>query len=239
MKNITRTFIISNIVSAVVLVSTIPLLVGQKTDILNNKQDIWKGILLLLTFLLGFVLRIMKSIEVAKNGKRSLSIIEKLFLGVLFMFALSSSLNFASISSIYIFGSHDSDGGMTYTIILILSSIFILLFEAFMVFADVAHVPTKPKKSINFLYGYYMSAGIALSWDVSIIGGDSGLSLGMENLWSELGAYVLLALMMILSIQRLFWFEVFINSNGWRDNLKVVSSIVLVLICAIVPLFFI
>jgi hypothetical protein len=41
-----------------------------------------------------------------------------------------------------------------------------------------------------------------------------------------------------MSVQRLFWHEVFINSLGWEDNLKVIASCILVLVSAIIPLFF-
>jgi hypothetical protein len=239
MNKITRTFIISNIISAIVLVVSIPLLGDQKAAILDAEQNYWKGIPLLLTFLFGFVLRILKAREVTKNGAGSLSIFEKIFLGAMFLFALSASMNFTFVSSIYLFGSSGSDSPVAFTATLLIVSMFILLYEAVMVFSGDSNGPVKPKKWLNPLYSSYMAAGIALSWDVSIVGGSSGLSFGMENFWSELTAHIFLALMMILSIQRLFWFEIFLSSNGWRDNLIVAGSLVLVLACAIGPLFFI
>lgn len=240
MKRVTRSFIISNIISSVILVLSIPLLTSSRAEISNGQQNLWKGIALLLILLLGFFIRVVKAREVANNGVGSLTIIERLFLGVIVVFGLAEIMNFSFISSIYFFGSHDADDTQFYTISLILISFIVLVYEWIMIFYKKSRDPSLwQKKWLNPLYSFYVGSVIGLSWDVMIVGANLELSIDMDNFWSEFFAAIMFAIVMVISAQRLFWFEIFLNSAGWKDNLKVIASLVLVLVCAIAPLFYV
>ncbi|MFT5779752.1 MAG: hypothetical protein ACI837_002711 [Crocinitomicaceae bacterium] len=241
MKNITTRFVLTNIVSAIVLIISLPLVHQERQELIDDKQDVLKGAVILGTFILGFILRIIKSKAVSVASTGEMSFLEKMFLGLLFLFSLSATINFVMISSTYLYGDGmSSQGQMIYGISLMMISVCIIFYEAAMVLSSGSNYSKdKPKRKwVDPLYSYYIGFGIALSWDVMVVGGSSGLSFDMENFWSEFIATIFLALMMVVSIQRLFWFEVFTSSTGWKDNLKVIASVVLVLASAIVPLFY-
>ncbi|MFT5858908.1 MAG: hypothetical protein ACI865_001002 [Flavobacteriaceae bacterium] len=218
----------------------IPMLASQKIQILNKERDFWMGTVILVAMLVGFIVRIVKVREVANCRTGAMSFFENLFLGLLLIFGINVSLNLTMISCIYFFGATDTDNATVYIVSLMSISILILFYEAVKIFAPNSFKSSiTRKKWLNPFYTYYVGMGIALSWDISIVGGSSGLSYAMHNFWSEFTANIFLALMMVVSVQRLFWFEVFINSAGWKDNLKVFASLILVIASAVVPLFFI
>ncbi|MDG1427769.1 MAG: hypothetical protein P8H56_04980 [Crocinitomicaceae bacterium] len=240
MKRVTRTFIISNIISAIALVLALPGLSEQRDDMWSGKQDESKAYALLIAILVGFVTRVMKAREVAKNGVGQTSTFEKLFLCLLVVFGISVSLNFTMFSCSYFFGGPSSTSATVYIVSLMGTSIIIMFYEAAVILGAVQYKPSVvQKKWLNPMHSFYVGMGVALSWDIMIVGGSNGLSYGMENFWSEFVASIFLALMMVVSVQRLFWFEVFLNSAGWKDNLKVLASLVVVIACALIPLFYI
>lgn len=239
MKSINSRFIASNIVTSVILIFSIPLLEKQQ-DTIYDGTDVTQGLFLLAILVLGFFLRIKKSREIARNRpKKKLNVVEKILLTLFFVFGILPSINFTfgGFHLIYEETSKAGEPGMIIQVSLMMLSFAVLFYEAAMVLGASPKF-ARQTKWLDPMYSFYIGSAIAFSWDVMIVGGGSKLEWGMEDFWSEFIATTFLAIMFIMSIQRLLWYEVFKNSSGWKDNLKVIASFVLVLATAITPLFF-
>jgi len=240
MKSINSRFVVSNIVTSIILILSIPLLENQQNKVFHE-TDMIQGVFILFVFILGLFLRIKKSRDIARNvPSKKLNVIEKIFLTLFFIFGISTSINFTFGSFSYMYGKLDyvPDTGKVFQICLMMFSFFVLFYEVYMVSGEANPKLAKQTKWLDPLYSFYIGIAIAFSWDVMIVGGHSKLFWGMENFWSEFIATICLALMFIMSVQRLFWYELFKNSSGWKDNLKVLASFTVVLASAITPLFF-
>ena len=240
MKNINTRFIISNIVSSVIIIISIPLWNNQNKSLFHEK-DLMQGIFLLSFFTLGFFLRIKKSREIARTmPKKELNTIEFRFLTLLFICGLFPAIPFVFGGVSNIFGGMNESGttGMIISCSLFSCTVFVLFYENYMVSGAANPKPAKQTKWLDPVYNLYVGITITLVYDNWVIGPNSKLAWGMESFWSEFIASIFLVIMFMIPIQRLFWHEVFINSLGWKDNLKVSASCLLVLASAITPLFF-
>lgn len=240
MKSINARFIVSNIVSSVILIISIPLWNNQNKSLFHG-TDLMQGIFLLSFFTLGFFLRIKKSREIARTmPKNNLNTLENGFLTLLFVFGVFPAILFVFGGVSNIFGGINESGitGMIISCSLFSCTVFVLFYENYMVSGAANPKPAKQTKWLDPTYNIYVGITITLAYDNWVIGPNSKLAWGMESFWFEFIASILLVIMFMMSVQRLFWHEVFINSLGWEDNLKVIASCILVLVSAIIPLFF-
>lgn len=242
MHKITIQFLLTNILTSILLIVNAQYW-ENKFDEIMHERNIELGIVILIFFVLGFIIRIKKAYIAAFNSKNNISKFERYFIAILLFFALTSTMNFSFISTNNIFGDIEANEGYKayLSMTLIIISVLLLIAEAMILFVeDKAEIkPQKHAKTYNRLYRYYVSIGITLSWNVMMVGNSQGLSFDMTDFWSELFANIVLAFMLVLPFQRFFWYEIFSASKTIKDNFIVAGSLILVVASAIVPLFFI
>lgn len=242
MHKITLKFLLTNILTAVFLILNTQDWV-IKYDEVMHQENVGLGIGLLIFFVLGFLVRVKMAYSSAYNAQKNISKFERFFIGVLLLFALTSTMNFSFISTNNIFGDIEANEGFkTYlSMTLIIISVLLLIAEAMILFVeDKAELkPPKHEKAYNRLYQYYVSIGIALSWNIMMIGNSQGLSFDMPDFWPELFANIALVVMLVLPFQRFFWYEIFSASKTLKDQFIVFSSLLIVIASAVVPLFFV
>jgi len=240
MRSITARFVISNIISSIILIGSIPLLKQQQNEVFNGVGKIG-GIIIFLVLITGQFASVYKAKVIATiHYLPRFNRLEKIFLGIIFFFGVTSVI-MTMVTFTNVFGSSLDDVPSVIkiiAIILTLTGVVLLVVEALIVFGNISVKPKKESKWVNLMVYLYVSVGIAIGWDTMVLGSKIGLSWDQSNIVSELIASVFLALMLFFPFQRLFWFEIMAVSRGWKDNLVVFCSVLMVLICAIIPLFY-
>lgn len=213
----------------------------EEHDSLFSRQDIFYGILLYLTVILGVYFSYIKAKELSYNQKHRFNGFERIFIFLIFLFGILGNSLIAYFATAYLFGSVEAAPEWFYNgnIIFNLLAIGYYIAEGYVLASGVKNPPAAWKvKLSNYIVPIYTGVAISLVWNVFMLGGNLSLDLGQSDILSETISACVLVLMIVLPFQRLLWFEIFADSKGWKANLKIVASLIFVMLAAILPLFF-
>lgn len=213
---------------------------NEEHDALDS-ENILYGVFLYLIILPGVYFSYIKAKELSYTHKHPLNVFEKIFIFLIYIFALLGNSLIAFFAMSFIYGGHENVPEWFMTA----NTIFNILAVGY-IFAEGYVLGNTPSRSpapglirfANFFLPIYTGIAISLVWHVFMLGGNLSLDLNQSDIISETIAACVLVLMIVLPFQRLLWFEIFANSAGWRANLKIVGSLIFVILAAILPLFF-
>ncbi len=241
MDKLTTRFFLSNLITATIIVLSIPWLQERNKMIFEGKDTVY-GIIILLAFISGIYFSIVRSKYMGQQLTGRMSGFEKFFIGLLYLFAMGGNMMMLFVALTSIYGAHETIP--TYADIIGISLMLLCMGG---LGAEVAYwsksqgkpVSEKRNKLANWLIMFYVGTGSAVVWDVMIIGSNMSIRTSTSGFWADMVALFFLALMVLFPFQRLFWYEMVVQSRGWKDNLKVALAFTTVLAAAIVPLFFV
>ncbi len=241
MKKLSHRFILSNIITSVWLALNTAMLRGEN-ELIWKGRDLFYGIIIYLIFLFGVYFSFVKARDLAYRCYRKPSGFESFVLVLLYLFAILGNSGMLYFSGSLIFGGMDNapEAFKNISTGLMVISFFYIVAEGYVLGGNSNPKPVsdRKRKIADYAVMLYISTGITITWNALILGGKVRLSVHQHDFVSELIAACVLVVMMVLPFQRLFWYEVFADSGGWKDNLKVAASFLLVIAGAILPLFF-
>ncbi|MDX2361394.1 MAG: hypothetical protein QNK23_11355 [Crocinitomicaceae bacterium] len=240
MEKISRRFLLTNILTAVSIVLGIKALRAEGEDIWEQQNTLY-GVVILLAFLVGAYFSVLKAKELASKRQKSTSIYQNLFLMILYLYAIFGNIFMSTIGVSYIFGGLTEIPAYASIGLIILFAVGVgsLIWEGASLGKSKKPPISKLKSKVtNFGLMFYTSMGIGVAWQLMIVGGDNTLAWGAQNFWGDLISSLLAVVVIVIPFDRLFWYEIMAQTNGWKDNLKVLWSLCFVIAAAIVPLFF-
>lgn len=240
MKQLSLRFFLSNVFTAIWLIVNISQLQSDNRLIWKGKDPVY-GSMLLVIFFAGIFFSWVKARDLRARSKKVPGKFENFLLILFYLFAIggNSLWLFAAVS--LIFGGYEAvpDTFKNASVAVMLISFLFLTAEGYVLGNGTGKLLSeKMRKITDAIVVLYIGTGISVVWNTLILGGNVSLRPDQPALWSELIAACVLVLMMVLPFQRLFWFEVFSESQHRNDHLKIFAGLVLVLAGAIVPLFF-
>lgn len=240
MEKLANRLILSNIISAILIVLSSASLKGNHDFIFNGRS--WPlGVGILISLCLGMYFSIIKARAIGQRSSVNPGIVKGFFLFLLYLFSLLANFLIYISAMCLMVGS--IDGGsepLKVAGILFLVTIFtLLIFEGFSVSgASKRQVSRGRERTANLFVMIYMNVGISITWDALILGGSRDLDIHQSDIIPELLACVALTLMLLFPFQRLYWYEVLTTSTTRKDNLKILAAICVVILAAISPMFF-
>ena len=238
MNKLSYRFILSNIITSVLLVIS-SMVFGKSDGNAWEEQNILYGLFIYPVFLAGLFFGLVKARDLGNRITKKLSTFEVVFVFILYVFALGANAMMLFMANNLLYGGHQHIPRFieNITIGLMLLTFVVLIAEPIL-FSSLKkkHIGKRMLKWTDFFHGAYISIGIGVTWNVLVYNGKLRISFEQSDFWGELFALIVLAIMIILPFQRLFWYEVMAESNK-KDSWKVFGSISLVIVAAILPLF--
>jgi hypothetical protein len=233
-------FYLSNAIACIWLIYNGRALEAEHARLFQS-QDIFYGVLLYLVLIPGVYFSYIKAKDLSHKRPHRLNVFEGIFISALFLLGVLGNSLIAYFGTAYLFGSVEAAPQWFYNgnIVFNLLAIGYYFAEGYVLISGVRKPPAAWKVKVsNYILPIYTGLAISVVWNVFMLGGNLRLDASHSNILSETIAACVLVLMIVLPFQRLFWFEIFSESQGWKANLKIVGSLLFVMLSAILPLFF-
>lgn len=234
MKQLNARFILSNIVTALLLVVFMPYYREQVEASRERGTNVWYGYLLLAIVFLGMIAMIAKSYNLSASSKNKLHWHGRLFLILIYIGGFGSNVILIMAAEHHgNFFFERPFGMVSVVLVLIFGFIFLLLESHFLQERPVRKLPKKFDVPIDLVGSMYTSVGINLCWNHFVV----GIHVDTNNLLVSIPTYLILMFFFVFSFERLFWYEIMSDSETKRDNLKTIVAILLVMAAGIVPMY--
>ena len=240
MNQLSVRFFITNAITCVWLIFNGATLKAERETMMES-SNVPYGLFIYLILILGVYFSWIKAKDLGYRKTNRLNIFEKIFIFLIYLFALIGNSLIAYVATFYLFENPEliPDWFNTVNVIVNLLAVGYIFAEGY-VLSDEVNRPPSPNllRWSNFILPIYSGMAVSLAWNLLILGGDISLDPDRSDFISETIAACVLVLMIIFPYQRLLWYEIFSDSQGWKANVKIVGSLIFVVLCAILPLFF-
>ena len=237
MKNLSTRFILSNVLTAALLINFGSNWKAMNRIVSADGADPTYGIFIFLITIVGMIANTYKAYDLAYHSRNKLKWFEQIFLVVIYIagFGATVGLIFTSFKLMGPYEFQMDKGSIFIQLISVLAAFILLVLESFFF----QYRPKKPLSKIKLQFANVGSAvfsgvGISVLWNALIIGRNRY----MQGTAIEFLGYVLILFALVFPFQRLFWYEVLSDAESKLDHLKTAGSIILVMASGIVPLYF-
>ena len=237
MKNLSSRFILSNILTAALLIFFSSNWKSMHRIISADGSDPAYGIFIFVITIVGMIANTYKAYDVAYRSRNKLKWFEQIFLVVIYIagFGATVGLIFTSFKLMGPYQFQMSGGSVFIQLTATLAAFILLVLESFFFQYRPKKLLSKIKLQFaNVGSALYSGVGISVLWNALIIGRNRY----MQGTAIELLGYVLILFALVFPFQRIFWYEVLSDAESKLDHLKTAGAILLVMAAGIVPLYF-
>jgi len=237
MKNLSARFILSNILTAALLIYFGANWKAMNRIVSTDGSDPQYGIFIFVITIVGMIANTFKAYDLAYHSRNKLKWFEQIFLVVIYIAGFGTTVGLI-FTSFQMMGPREfqmSKGNIMIQLTAVLAAFILLVLESFYF----QYRPKKPLTKIKLQFAnigsaLYSGVGISVLWNALILGNNRY----MQGTVIELLGYVLILFALVFPFQRLFWYEVLSDAESKLDHLKTVGAIILVMASGIVPLYF-
>ena len=233
MKQLSTRFIISNIVTAVLLCFSVNYYRKHYQYEHEHSTSGFYSLILILAVLVGMVSMNIKSYDLAYHSKNKIQWHGRLFLIIMYLSGW--------ISNMFVAGAAMPKGAIYHHTLMDTLIILVFIIGFIAIILESHFLSSRPKKPLpKYLVNLaekgsmiYSSVGIGLCWNHLVI----GANIHFTNIVLSIFTHIILMIIFVFSFQRLFWYEIISNSETKKDNLKTFLAIVLVFLSGILPIY--
>jgi|GEM_PF-4130360 len=233
MKQLNTRFIISNLITAVLLFFSVNYYRQHYEYEREHGLSPLYSVLIIFAVLVGMVSMNVKSYDLAYHSKNKIQWHGRLFLFLMYLGGWISNMLVAGSA---IPTEKNEISSFLGTLVILL---FVIGFAAIVL--ESHFLSERPKKPLPVAWVklaekgsiIYSSVGIGLCWNHLVI----GANIHIPNIFLSLVVHAVLMFFFVFSFQRLFWYEIISNSETKKDNLKTFLAILLVFLSGILPIY--